>query len=103
MTKAKEKQPSFLDDGILRFRVNGSGGKTVNVEIDLMIARLEIDRLEGIHAIEESGKRTPTPAFLKALAAALAEHGIDGCTPTMAYQIWIASDEAWTASQKKTS
>ncbi len=71
-------------------------------DFDLMLIKLTIDQVTGLHNLKEagSGGLTPTPEFLVDLAAAIDGMGFDGCTPSQAYEIWVIATTAFIGLKK---
>ena len=89
-----------LTDGVLRFRIERAGQEAESIELDLLIVKMELERLTVQHKLTD-GK--PTAAFLFDMSNALEAIGVANCTPTIAYKIAMAADEAWEKTQKKTN
>lgn len=93
-----------LTDGVLRLTVRRSEGETQH-ELDLLVVKLTCEQCENRHALERTkdDRVVPTPEFLQDLASALTELGLEGCTPTLAWQVWIAVGNAIGELKKNMS
>ncbi len=89
-----------LTDGVLRFRIERAGQEAESIELDLLIVTMELERLTVQHKLID-GK--PTAAFALDMVKSLESLGVANCTPTIAYKIAMAADEAWGETQKKTN
>ncbi len=89
-----------LTDGVLRFRIERAGQEAESIELDLLIVKMELERLTVQHKLAD-GK--PTAAFAMDMVKSLEALGVANCTPTIAYSIAMAADEAWEETQKKTN
>lgn len=83
---------AVLESGELVFRVR-RGQAEVDHTIDLLALKLTCEACEQEHSLRvtEDNKLQPTTEFLVDLAGRLESLGICGCTPTVAWQIWIAA------------
>lgn len=81
-----------LDDGLLHFKTRRDG-EEVGQSIDVLILRLTCEECIDAHRLPEDaqGRYKPNAAFLIDLAARLGSIGVADCTPSVAYQLWIAS------------
>lgn len=78
-----------ISDGTLELKVQRNGEFEVTA-IDFITVNLLIGEIEDRHALKiEDGLVKPTTPFLVELAKELEGQGIAGCTPTMAWQLWI--------------
>ena len=100
-----EPQASLLlSDGSLEFRILRKDGTETPVSIDLLVLKLCCEQCEEDHRLKTAnGMTTPTPAFLHDLAGRLAENGVPDCTPSLAWQLWIASIEQMSRLKKTTN
>gem|GEM_PF-3043010 len=93
-----------MEDGTLRFKVRSQDGSEREHSIDVLVLRLVCEELEDKHRLPEvDGRYKPSAEFLTELAGRLCGLGVDGCTPSIAYQLWIAGAGGLAALQKKTS
>ncbi len=88
-----------LSSGKLTF---GNAATDKTHDFDLMLLKLAIDQVTGMHNLKETetGGLTPTPDFLLDLAAAIDKMGFDGCTPSQAYEIWVIATTAFVSLKK---
>jgi len=103
----KQSKPSednyVFSDGMLSFKIEGGehGGETVSV--DLLWLRLKCEELEESHKLkvnEEKQEYIPTAEFLSALSRSI-EQETGYCTPSLAFQIWVAGSRLYEEIQKK--
>jgi len=86
-----------LESGELVFRVRRSGECVTEHHVDLLALKLTCEECEQAHGLQiTDGRVQPTSAFLLDLAGRIQELGVDGCTPTTAWQMWMAAAEAMT-------
>lgn len=84
----------LLDDGTLKFRVKRPDGAETEHSVDLLVLKLTCEACEEQHRLQTvEGRLQPTPAFLADLAVQLGGLGLAPCTPTLAWQAWIACGE----------
>ena len=77
-----------VSDGTLALTV-ASGETKKELSLDFISTQLLITELEEIHNVPtKDGFVQPTREFLQDLARRLQDDGIEGCTPTMAWQLW---------------
>lgn len=99
----------ILPDGLLRFGVQSKDGTVREHAIDVLILRMACDECVLKHNLQT--ERQPdgseaykmTAAFLSDLAATLAGLGVEGCTPSVARQLWFTSIVGIDELQKKTN
>ncbi len=95
---------TVLSDGTLRFVVRKPGQEDVPIVADLLILKLTCEACEDRHSLQSTdGRMRPTPEFLSDLASSLGVCGIPDCTPTIAWQVWIAVSEQLSALKKSTN
>jgi len=84
----------MLHDGELVFHVKRNCGETTEHRVDLLALKLTCEELEEKHGLQEKdGRMVSTAAFLLDLAAHIEAFGVEKCTPTMAWQMWISASE----------
>lgn len=70
----------------------------------LLNALKACEACEDRHSLQSTdGRMRPTPEFLSDLASSLGVCGIPDCTPTIAWQVWIAVSEQLSALKKSTN
>jgi hypothetical protein len=86
----------ILTTGELRFHVVTAEG-TSEQRVDLLWLKLTCEEAEKDNAlqVDSEGRLQPTAQFLDDLAARLGSK-VSDCTPTMAYQMWLAASSAMT-------
>ena len=85
------KATILLSDGSLAFRVRRGDGSEALITIDLLILKLCCEQCVDKHQLQVvDGCLPPTPEFLVDLAGRLQKFGIDGCTPSLAWPLWLA-------------
>jgi hypothetical protein len=90
-----------LDDGLLHFQVKGREGEQT---IDVLLLKLACQEVVDKHqlAVSADNRYVPTAAFLKDLSDALGSLGLQGCTASIAFQLWRDADAA-IEQQKKSA
>jgi hypothetical protein len=74
-----------------------------SVAVDLLELRMLVEELEAKHPMKrEKGMVYATREFLRDLATQLKEIGVEGATPSMAFQLWSKLSEAVEALKKNT-
>lgn len=103
MSDTDTKAP-ILSDGQLRFRVRHRDGTETTHDVDLLVLKVTCEQCEDRHQLTvKDGRIQPTPEFLVDLAGRLAGCGLADCTPTLAWQAWIAATEAMTTLKNAMS
>ena len=103
-TERQSHDAVVLGDGSLAFRVKRADGSEQALSIDLLILKLTCQQCEEDHDLQVvNGRINPTPRFLKDLAERLGEFGVTNCTPSLAWQLWLASIEQMEQLKKTTS
>lgn len=94
-----------MPDGMFHFKVQCRDGSAVEHSIDVLMLRLTCRECETANNLEvdENGCYVHTAAFLKDLARRLQEAGVEGCSPSVAYQLWLASVVEFDRLKKNTS
>ena len=84
----------ILTTGELAFNVLTPEGPSER-KVDLLWLKLTCEEAERDNSLQQDaeGRQQPTAAFLDDLAARLGAKVAD-CSPTMAYQMWIAAAQA---------
>ena len=92
--EANRHHGAIFQTGELTFSILTKEGP-VDRAVDLLWLKLTCEEAEKEHALQQDaeGRQQPTPAFLKDLANRLSEE-VYGCTPTVAWQMWIAASHA---------
>ena len=76
---------------------------STSVSVDLLELRMLVEELEAKHPMRrEKGMVYATREFLRDLATQLNEIGVEGATPSMAFQLWSKLSEAVEALKKNT-
>lgn len=74
-----------LPDGSVRLTFNG-----VTKDYDLLELQLLTMECEEVHSLRIDGNTvSPTREYLRELAKRLNDLGMEGCTPTAAWQLWV--------------
>jgi len=95
---------TILSDGTLRFVVKRAGVENQTIECDLLVLKLTCEQCEDQYSLQAAdGRMKPTPEFLQDLASRLGTCGIENCTPTIAWQVWIAVSEQLSQLKKSTN
>lgn len=95
---------ALLSDGKVRFRVRRSGGAETVHEVDLLVLKVTCEQCEDQHQLTiKDGRIQPTADFLIDLAGRLTAYGLADCTPTLAWQAWIAATEAMASLKNAMS
>ncbi|MEX2176188.1 MAG: hypothetical protein WD872_17635 [Pirellulaceae bacterium] len=94
----------LLSDGLYHFRAR-IGGQEQEHAVDVLCLRLTCEECEDAHRLPEDaeGRLKPTSAFLRELAGRFEELGVTGCTPSIAYQLWLAAPGVLGDLKKNTS
>jgi len=93
-----------LDDGTLRFKVKAQDGTERDHAIDVLILKLACTEAVDKHKLAvRNDLYVPTVDFLDDLKRRLIELGIEGCTPSIAFQLWQASAAGIEFLKKNTS
>ena len=87
---------AILTTGELRFHVMTAEGLSERL-VDLLWLKLTCEEAERENdlRIDAEGRFLPTAQFLDDLAARLGAK-VEGCSATMAYQMWVAASQAMT-------
>jgi hypothetical protein len=94
----------LMSDGKVRFRVRRSGGAETVHEVDLLVLKVTCEQCEDQHQLTiKDGRIQPTADFLIDLAGRLTAYGLADCTPTLAWQAWIAATEAMASLKNAMS
>lgn len=82
----------ILDSGEMVFRVRRGDGCQTDHHIDLLALKLTCEECEQAHGLKVvDGGYQPTAAFLVDLAGRIELMGVERCTPTIAWQMWVQS------------
>lgn len=93
-----------INDGQLTLRVKRAEGEETRHVVDLLLLKLTCEQCEERHKLtEKDGRLSPTPEFLTELAAMLSGIGLERCTPTLAWQAWVAASDAMAMLKKSMS
>jgi hypothetical protein len=96
-------------DGTLRFKLRpATGGEATECSVDLMILEMTCHECVQKHDLQvnpETNCYLHTPEFLDDLADRLSglKSGVPNCTPSMAFQLWIACGHYIDVLKKTTS
>jgi hypothetical protein len=86
---------SVLESGEIVFHVRRGGECVTEHKVDLLSLKLTCEECEQSHGLQiADGRIQPTAAFLRDLAGRIQELGVENCTPTTAWQMWLAAAEA---------
>lgn len=97
------KPTLVFSDGSIQFRVRTSAGEQA-VQADLLCVKLCCEQCEDKHNLRRNdGSIMPTPEFLQDLAGRLSQFGIENCTPSLAWQLWIATITEFESLKKSMS
>lgn len=93
-----------LDDGRFVFGVTDPDGERQERSIDLLTLKLTCEDCEARNGLQadSQGRIRPTAKFLSDLAKSL-QGDVPGCTPTIAWQLWLASFGAMERLKKNMS
>ncbi len=93
-----------LDDGRFVFGITDADGQRAERSIDLLVLKLTCEEMESKHGLtaDLQGKIRPTSQFLADLSRSL-QADVPGCTPTIAWQLWLASFGAIERLKKNMS
>lgn len=93
-----------LEDGELVFRVRRVDGSETDHRLDLLCLKLTCEACEEQHGLQvKDGCLRPTPDFLVDLARRIESLGLDRCTPTLAWKVWIAAADGMQGLKKTES
>lgn len=93
--------PVFAD-GRISFVVRGVEDRTY--DLDLLEVKLTCEEVEAEHRlVVKDGRVHPTTDFLRELAGRLKTLGLDGCTSTVAWQVWISTRDLIELLKKNTN
>jgi hypothetical protein len=99
----KDETPA-LRDGVIRVNVHGMGGETKGqIAIDCLLLKLCCEEAETAHGMTVAGDKPPTAAFLSDLAKRLQSLGVEGCSASIAYQLWHLAGEMMHQLKKNTN
>lgn len=91
MQKMDNSNFPILQDGQLTFRIQ-RGEEETSHKLDLLELKLTCESCESKHHLQiQDGRVVATAQFLRDLAGELEALGVKNCTPTVAYQIWLAA------------
>ena len=91
----------IMHDGTLVFRVERGGEEPERYTLDLLMLKLTCEAMEAKHSLRVAeGRLIATPAFLLDLAGELQTLGVENCTPTIAWQVWISASQQLEALKK---
>jgi hypothetical protein len=98
-------QPAILDDGLLHFALRASDGSERQCAVDALMLRLTCEECVEAHhlPVGPNGRYVVTTAFLSDLAGRIAALGVEPCTPSIAYQLWVSGDAELERVKKNTS
>ncbi len=99
---ASHDEPQDILDGTLSLRVRGGELDGKVVAIDVMSASLACEALTTRHGVYEKGWKA-TPEFLRDLTDVFRSEGVEGCTASLAYQLWHKVTKAWSDLKKNMS
>ena len=83
---------------------NEHDGTETQHRVDALTVRLLCEELEQKHNLQETpdGKLIPTIAFLDELSQSLETRGVDHCSNSVAWQLWVKSAEMFDRLKKNT-
>lgn len=96
---------TVFDDGLLHFQVKAADGQLRDHAIDILALKLACDECVEANRLPEDdkGRLKPTSAFMRDLANKIGELGVEGCTQSVAYALWIAATEGIETLKKNMS
>lgn len=95
---------AILADGQILFSIKHPDGTETKHEVDLLVLKVTCEKAEDDHQLQTvDGRIRPTAEFLVDLAGRLATCGLPNCTPTHAWQAWIAVTEAMATLKNSIS
>ena len=93
--KSLAERESVLSDGMLTFEIQHQDGTITKHSADLMVLQFTFEELQESHSLPvRDGKYVATAAFIQECSQRLQAAGVDGCTPTIAYKLWIIANKA---------
>ena len=95
MSDQQDHDSPILSTGEILFKVQREDA-IVEHRVDLLELKLTCEECEKSHtlAVDAENRMQPTAAFLRDLSGRLEQIGVCGCTPTIAYKMWISAAEA---------
>ena len=101
-TATRSASANELSDGMIRFKVKDLDGKVVReLAVDALILKLCCEECETAHGYK--GGDSPTAAFLADLAKRMQAIGVEGCSASIAYQLWFLAGDAISKLKKNTN
>lgn len=102
-TAQPSNNPNLFSDGTVTFVVKRATGETTH-SMDLLVAKLCCEQCQDVHQLRiADGRIHPTPEFLIDLADRFSQFGVENCTPSIAWQIWLAVIDQMNNLKKNTS
>jgi hypothetical protein len=96
----QSREPVVLEDASLLFKT-AIGGVEKEHRIDLLTLKLVCDECQEDHQLPvKDGRYVPRSQFLLDLAGRLQLIGVEGCTPSIASQLWVAAYEGIESLKK---
>lgn len=99
-----------INDGLLRFGVKPVDSEEIkHHEVDVLLLKMTCEECELAHNLKskdgEGGTKTvyATTKFLQDLAVRLQGLGIDGCSATVACQLWKQASQVIDSLKKNTN
>ncbi|MCI0333544.1 MAG: hypothetical protein L0228_10015 [Planctomycetes bacterium] len=96
-----------MEDGTLHFKVRAQDGSEREHSVDVLLLKIACEECVLKHKLatdQKTGAYVPTVEFYQDLAARLAGGlGVEGCTPSIAHQLWHASAVGIEALKKNAS
>jgi len=97
----KQSASAELSDGLIRFKVKSIDGKNVReMAVDALVLKLCCEECERAHGYKGG---QPNVVFLSDMADRMKAIGVDGCTPSIAYQLWHLAGSAIASLKKNTN
>lgn len=92
----------LLVDGLVTFRIKQPDGSEKKIDVDALILKLTTEECERECGLKtnEKGMMEVNARFLANLADKLGEIGFESCSPTIAYQVWLAVGDAMATLKK---
>lgn len=94
-----------LVDGLVRFTIKQVDGSEKKIEADALVLKLTCEECERECNLQTKadGTMDVSARFLVNLASKLSGLGFESCSPTIAYQVWLAVGDAMATLKKSMS
>lgn len=97
---------AVLEDGTISVSIKRPDDSIEDLSLDLLCLRLTCQEAEDAHKLHErstNGVVQPTADFLRDLSSRFVAMGVTRCTPTIAWQLWVATIDAFNGLKKSTN